>query len=143
MRSRTWSWDPASQVFLPAEDEIHASNFRIHILHDADQAFLDGEYERALDLYARVREDDDLQAWVDPSLEQAHLEAYAAFRIVHTHYALGKSEAAEQAFNSLLDSFPEGTPGYAFVQMALAFHEEVDQSGNLNMACLSAQAFAE
>ena len=86
-RTRVWDYFPNSGLWEIADDYLGASPYRIHVLHDADQAMYRGEYAVAISLYRRVAEDPSFSDWVEPEAEQAALAAFARYRIV-TIYAL-------------------------------------------------------
>jgi hypothetical protein len=140
--SRTWVWDAAAGAFVLAEEARLPSDFRIHILHDADRAATRGDYERAIELYQQVITDEGLDDWVDPATERANLSAYAHFRTVHAHLARGDVEAAQSAFQRLQASFPPGSTGDGYAVMGEAFWNEYERSRDLASACEAAQRYA-
>jgi hypothetical protein len=139
---RQWSWDAASEAFLPSPDQPLPSHFRIHVLFDADQAVEDGQLDRALDLYNQVIDDDELDDWIDPIAERAVLSAYASFRLIHTNLLLGDRDTAENIQHSLRDQTPVDSPGMGFVEMADTFWSEYENTGELDTACTAAQTYA-
>ncbi|MCB9136526.1 MAG: hypothetical protein H6636_13960, partial [Anaerolineales bacterium] len=70
---RTWTYDAAQGVWVFAKDTLAPSNFRIHLLHDADTAANQGNDAQALEWYDRVINDNSLLDFVDPETEQANL----------------------------------------------------------------------
>jgi len=140
--TRRWTWDPGTGSFLPAPDLFLPSPFRIHLLHDADQAVRDSEYNQALEFYSFVIEDDELQGWGDPAAEREILGAYASFRIIHTQLLEADLNSAEATYTALQINYPPGSLGYDFAQMAEAFWSDYQASNDLFSACLAAQSFA-
>jgi hypothetical protein len=140
--TRSWIWNPETGGFLPTPDDFLPSPFRIHLLLDADQFVKDRSYDRALDFYVRVIEDDGLQDWGDPEYERATLGAYASFRLIHTHLLLADSESAEIAYTKLISNYPPGTIGYDFAQMGDDFWNQYRSTTDIISACVTAQAFA-
>jgi hypothetical protein len=82
---RHWAWDADLQSFIPTEDVLLPSSFRIHVLHDGDKALLGGEIELAIETYTLVRDDDELLDWIDPEFERANLSALAGFKLMLAH----------------------------------------------------------
>jgi len=141
--TRTWLWDPAGLSLVPDPDLALPPTFRIHVLNDADQADLAGDYTTALELYARVVNDDSLQDWVDPAGERANLSAYALFRQLLTQLELADSTAAQAAYLTLQNAYPPASPGGAYGLLGQAFWTAYQASGSLGLACAQAQAFAQ
>lgn len=142
-RAATWMF-----YFLPEQDlwhsdgmELAASNFRIHVLNDADAAAQAGDYPQALLLYQRVIHDTTLQDWMNPAKEQADLGAYARFKIYAIYTVRGLSDFSQIALNDLTVSVSEGTPQYVFVEMALAFQRAFTDEGAA-AGCAAVQALA-
>jgi hypothetical protein len=132
--TRTWVWDPTGLSLVPGPDLALPSTFRIHVLNDADQADLTGDYTTALELYARVVNDDSLQDWVDPAGERANLSAYAMFRQVLTQLQLADSTAAQAAYLALRDVYPPASPGGAYGLLGQAFWTAYQASGSIGLA---------
>jgi tetratricopeptide (TPR) repeat protein len=141
-RTRTWSWDPASQTYVPGADVLLESNFRIHVLHDADQAAAMGDFAEALALYGQVIEDDALDDWISGNQGRANLSAFAMYRRVLTFLRWGKPVEAQAAYQALLAAHPAGSPGSAYAQMAEAFWSAYQSEADLAKACTVAQGFA-
>jgi len=141
--TRTWDWDPTGLSLVPGSDLALPSTFRIHVLNDADQADLSGDYTTALELYGRVVNDDSLQEWVDPVGERANLSAYALFRQVLTQLQLADSSTAQAAYLALQDAYPPASPGGAYGLLGQAFWTAYQASGSIGLACAQAQAFAQ
>jgi hypothetical protein len=139
---RTWEWNSDTGSFLPAPDEFLPSPFRIHLLHDADQAVKERNYDSALTSYSEVINADALQDWADPVTEREVLGAYASFRLIHTYLLIADTDSAEAAYNDLITNYPPASLGYAFAQMGEVFWGEYQASSDIISACVSAQAFA-
>lgn len=139
---RTWSWDPHLQRFVVTRETTLSTNYRIHVLHDADRAYLEGNYALAQDLYYRVASDDSLEDWGAVESGRQNLAAYAAFRTALTYLRMGSPGDALAAYRILQNEYPEGSAGYGYAQMARAFWEEYAASDDLALACAAAQAFA-
>jgi hypothetical protein len=140
---RHWLWDEDLQSFIPLEDIRLPSSFRIHVLHDADQALLLGDVEAAIKGYTQVREDDLLLEWVDPERERTNLAAYAGFKLILAHILENDLIAAESALEDLQFQYPDGEAGAAFRAMAESFWDEYLLTKEVDASCMTAQAFAE
>lgn len=148
-RSVTWEWDQDAHLFRPRELELLPSTWRIHFIHDGDQAFTNGNYPQALDAYERVIHDTTLMDW--PSAEFApefaeqrpqELAAYARFRRILTHLKMDDFALAEVHYQDLIDNHSPGEPGAGFARMGEIFWEEFKISRDFNSACEEAQDFA-
>ncbi len=140
---RTWSWDPHAQRFVVTRETTLPTNYRIHVLHDADRAYLEGDYALAQDLYHRVVTDDSLDDWEAGESGRQNMAAYATFRKVLTYLRMGDQGDAQVAYGILQNGYPEGSAGRGYAQMARAFWEEYGASNDLALACAAAQTFAQ
>ncbi len=140
--SRRWKWSPESSTFLADHTKTLASNYRIHALLDADHAFRDADYPAALEGYRRVIEDDELDDWIAGQEGRANLSAYATFRIMLLHLVLQDFDAAAQVYGALQAQYTPDAPGSGFAEMARAFWNEYQSSGDLQQACAQAQVYA-
>lgn len=139
---RTWSWDAARGWFVVTSDVTLSTNYRIHVLQDADRADREGNYALAQDLYYRVVTDDSLDDWAYGEEGRQNLAAYATFRKVLTYLQMGDLGDAQVAYGILQNGHPSGAIGHSYAEMAQAFWEEYGASGNLAAACTAAQAYA-
>ncbi len=140
--TRVWAWDRAAGQWAPAGDVLGPSQFRVHVLHDADAAARRGDYEEALLLYGRVITDGTLDEWVQPELEQANLGAYARFKSVVMYSLLGQPDFAETVFQEMQRAYPPDIPPHAFTEMAEWFLEAF-QTGGEAAACEAARGYAD
>jgi hypothetical protein len=140
---RQWTWDEGQQAFLPSPDTYLSSNFRIHKLHDADQAAQNGDYEEAIELYTAVIEDDELLDYMEPTAERPQLAAYASFRLMLTYLLMNELSQAETIHSSIMTDYPAGSPASDFAGMADAFWNKYQSSMDIGSACLAAQSFAD
>lgn len=140
--TRTWSWDPQSGDFIVSNEIRETTNYRIHVLEDADQAASEGDYAAALDLYYRVITDDSLAGWVDPVTERANLTAYAMFREMLTRLLMNDLGDAQVDYGILQNSYPAGSTGNAYAAMAQAFWEKYVPTADVAAACAAARDFA-
>jgi tetratricopeptide (TPR) repeat protein len=139
--TRRWSLDQANGRWIAQADTQGASNFRIHILHDAEAAARAGAYEQALALYQRVVTDPTLDEWADPETERANLAAYARFKQVVVYTILGQADFAGIALDELQAAYPEDSRQDAYVLLAEAFYTGWE-SGSVEAGCAAAAAYA-
>jgi hypothetical protein len=97
-RTRTWTWDSSQQAFAPSGERLEPPRFRIHAVHDADDAFAEGDFAASLALDERVIADTSLLDWTANSGGPSDLAGYAAYRRVLTELASGSPEAARAEF---------------------------------------------
>jgi hypothetical protein len=121
MLERRWDWDPGQQLFIPQSERLLESNFRIHRLHDADDAANSGNLDGALALYRQVIDDPTLDDWVAGEDGHQQLAAYARFRVMLAILQIGDLGSAEEALGELQLAHPAGTPGAGFAGLGAAF----------------------
>lgn len=136
-----YAFEEASGVWSLHEQRAQPSPYRIHVLHDADDAAARAEYEQAVQRYRQVIDDSGLDDWVAVD-GGAAVRAYARFQIAAIAVVLQDETAVEAAFAELEASYPAGDPLHAFVEMAILFRNAF-ASGGLGAACTGAAGFAE
>lgn len=143
-RSSIWLWlyNPATARWLPAGGTPQPSEFRIHVLHDAEAAAGAGLLEQALADYRRVVLDDGLQEWIDPGAERASLSAYARFRQVVVFWRLDQPGRAEQVYQELAQSVQPGGAQQPYAEMADAFLQQA-RLGGLETGCRAVESYAQ
>lgn len=141
--SRVWTYDIGTGLFQLSHTYLHDSNFRIHWVHDADQAVFDGDLEIALDLYARVINDDNLDDWIAEQEGASTLAAYAMYRRVLTFLQLGQLENGRTELTLLQSSYQSEMSGYGYVELAQTLWDEYEASGDLALACVAAREFTQ
>jgi tetratricopeptide (TPR) repeat protein len=142
--------------------------FRFQAINDADLAFFQEEYAKALELFQQAIFDErlkdfspeireNLQAKWDTHLshqltptpvapdpnEYPRLAAYAYYRMIIIHTQLGELDAAKIQYDTALQKFPANNPGHAYVEMASAFWEAYNSSGKMANSCEAAIQYAE
>lgn len=137
-------WD--GEQYAIASQQPSASEYRIHVLHDGDDALLDGDYGTAVDLYQRAATDDGLLAWQYPS-EAAYLAAYARFKIMVAYAFNGDVSAAQNAHDALVSQYSSQPgdngqptpvfllPGGQFAEMTRLFWQDYALNRNPQLAC--------
>jgi hypothetical protein len=140
--TRTWHWSEAEMLFEIVEERLSEPTFRIHALHDADQAALHGDLNTALGGYSRVIEDPNLDDYPYAEEGRAQLSAYAIYRSMLLWILSGNLAQAETTLIFLQEAYPPGSPGGGFSALAgdvwLAYQAQPD----MVRACQTAQAYA-
>ncbi|TET96784.1 MAG: hypothetical protein E3J30_11015 [Anaerolineales bacterium] len=139
---RTWTWHAESGRFEVSGEALADPKYRIHVLHDADQAALEGDYETAAIGYLRVMEDGTLDDWSSGEDGRAALRAYAAFRLIVINVRIGNTANAEAGMLFLQAAYPPESPHHAYAELAENFWEAYQISGDPGEACLAAQRYA-
>jgi hypothetical protein len=139
--TRVFAFDAAQPGWRAVDERLGESNFRIHKLHDAEAAALNGAYIDALLLYQRVVSDDSLQDWSNPTAERANLAAYARYKMVVIYTLQAQPDFARLVLDELKAAEPENGPRYAYVEMALAFQRGFEQGG-VAAGCQAARRIA-
>ncbi|MEN8243106.1 MAG: hypothetical protein ABFS17_14425, partial [Chloroflexota bacterium] len=70
-QTKIWEYDPDEGLWKFASESLASSPFRIHLVHDADDAMLRGEYQIGSLLFAQVVTEEDLLDWLNPTEEAA------------------------------------------------------------------------
>lgn len=141
--TREWQWSKEESKFVLAGEQLAPPSFRIHLLHDADDAASAGNFDAALLMYQRVREDGRLDDWIKGETGYAELAAFAAYRQMTMYTVMGRLEEASQAVGFLQEAVPEGSPGYGMRLLAENYWGAFSQAQDLSAACASAQRFAD
>ena len=139
---RTWTWRSESGRFEVLEETLADPYFRIHALHDADQAALDSDFDAAIEAYSRVMEDGTLDDWISGEDGRAALRAYATFRQIVVFSIVDNMEDAEAGMLFLQAAYPPSSTYHAYAEMAEGFWETFLLSDDIVEACLSAQNYA-
>jgi tetratricopeptide (TPR) repeat protein len=164
--TKTFEWN--GETFMLSKQVFDPPQYRFQAVEDADYATLAGEYERAIELYRQVTEDDQLEWWSaergaylyqemyakwagleltatppapDPN-EYLSLTAYAQFRIMILHYLQGNELEAQSTYLSLLTDYPNGEVGAIYAQMAREFRRNFHITQSVGNACVEALAVA-
>lgn len=147
--------------------QVEPPQYRFQAAQDADAASLDGQYDKALDLYQQVIFSDKLDWWSEQQREHQksvlqaewsgsvtptplaqdyteynNLAAYAYYRMMLLHIIRGWLTEAETVYHTLQEKFPSGSEGSAYAEMATAFWEEYRTSQNMALSCQKAIAYA-
>ncbi|HET7089322.1 MAG TPA: hypothetical protein VFL17_11765, partial [Anaerolineae bacterium] len=125
-RTATETWDWNGSQYVKVAGSISSPEYRIHVVHDADDLLLSGDVAGAISLYSRVITDDTLRDWlleigVEKPDDHANLTAYAWYRIMLAHTWSGDAASAQEAFDRLSADFPAGAPGHEYQELAQVF----------------------
>lgn len=141
--NETWAFNGVAMGQTGATRE--PALYRVHALHDADDAFRRKDYGVAAALYNRVLSDASLLTWDGPGAlqeEQSALGAFAQFRLAQTVLAQGNVDRAKSAFASLA-SMPANAESQPYAAMSRAVSDALADSNDAAIACNTAVAFAE
>jgi len=143
--TETWDWNGAQYVKVGRE--LSAPEYRIHLVHDADDALLRGDLAGAIEMYDRVIGDDALKDWlaeigVEKPQDRANLTAYAWYGILLANIRLGDAASAQAAFDRVSADFPVGAPGNAYQRLAQILWSKVQETGSLGAACEAVNDYA-
>jgi hypothetical protein len=127
-RTEVYRWD--GHTYTLSETIYDPSNYLYFKVTDANQALLNGEYERAATLYREAIQNPDLDVWIEES-ERKELIAFARYRLALTYLLLNQIGEAESARDELLTQQPEHI--YAQVVSILWGTYLID--GNVMAAC--------
>lgn len=139
---RVWVFDPQTEVWFPAGETLGESNYRIHVLHDAETSALVEAYDEALLLYGRVVQDTTLEDWMEPETERANLGSYALFKTALVYLIQGNQEFAGSTFEQQAEAYPTGATGHAYVELVEAFQEAYAVEESVVQGCAAAREFA-
>jgi hypothetical protein len=134
-RMESYKWDGSSYVL---SDTVYApSNYLYFKVLDANQALLDGEYERAVLLYREAIDDDTLQIWMEEQ-EREDLAAFSRYRLALTYLLMGEVGLAQDAREELLNAQPDDI----YAQVVNVLWDAYAQDGDLRAACERVGEFA-
>lgn len=156
--TQIWAW--TGQNFALSQTITTDAEFRIHVIHDADDALARGDFETATALYLRVIGNEDLQSWTLPN-EASYLRAYAFYKLMVTHAVQYDQTEAGDYFDELVASYPPDPsfvgednedgepppeangPGSIYAELAIAFWDTFIAQNDHGVACQTASLFAQ
>ncbi len=140
-RTDIYSWD--GRTFALTETLWDPSPFRVHVFHDGDRALRRGDLRAAIACYQQVVTNPGLAESRLSDRSEAEdrrdLEAFAHYRLVTVHAALGDRNAAEEALQTLKTSYAD----HPCLALAEAFWKAWQADGNASAGCRAAQAHAD
>lgn len=134
---RRWGLQSDTGLYEIIQDELLPSDFRIHILHDAEQAAKEGDNENALFLYDQAVNEIGLKDWMDPGTERAVIGAYARFRIVQLLLIAGEEASIEDIIAEMEQMYPQSRY-LAMTRLLLVEYSK----GGFDEACRMVEDFA-
>ncbi len=140
--TQIWTWDAQARRYRQTREQIHQTDFRIHLLQDADRAALHGDHALAIGLYQQVIEDDALRGWLEPAEERRILRAYARYRQVVSALLEDDPETASGYLRALRKSVAEEAAASAYLDLAETFWNAYQLMGDIAFACQEARAYA-
>lgn len=159
-----YMWNGEGFVFYSGEPAPPV--YRFQAVQDADYAFFDGNYDKAVELYQDVIFSDKLDWWstdkyihinraFDAILnglatptplppddtEYNYLSAYARYRIMLIYVKRGWLSEAKVIYDNLQGQYALGKEGHVFAELATTFWNEYQNSNNLSSSCEKAIDF--
>ncbi len=136
-RSRTevYRWDGAAYTI--AEKTYDPSNYLYFKVLDANEALLDGSYQRAAALYEEAIRNPDLDVWMEES-EREELTAFARYRLCLTYLLAGQTADADLVRDELLREQPEDI----YAQVVTVLWDAYLAGADLRTACEAVTSFA-
>jgi len=106
--------------YQPTQVTLLPSEVRIHVLEDAQIAFDAGDYALALEYWDRAAHDPTLENYPSHYIEgqdqpEIYQPAYALYRAYALYLFLGEEQNAENIFQEIATTYPQGSPGSEFI----------------------------
>lgn len=154
-----YKWD--GTVYTLAETIKPIAEYRIHVIHDGDEALMAEDYSEAITQYRKAITSDRLLSWSYPG-EDLYLRAFGRYRLMLAYVRAGNLGAAQQAHDELIQVYtmppppapscdpaadplctpvPTATPyvppgeGLDFARMADLFWLDYSVNRNLRQSC--------
>lgn len=164
--STYYKWN--GQVFAPYKSEFTEPEFRFQAVQDADLAFTQQEYGKAVVLYQEAIFSDELRSYspeirenlraiweaqygevptptpypIEDPTEYPSLAAYAYYRIMLLHLVQGQEAEAESTYQTLQDTFGADPYAASYVEMATKFWEAYQSTNKMYDGCAAAIQYA-
>lgn len=142
-RTRIFTYNQQTGFWDFAEENLGPSNFRVHVLHDADIASRNGNYPLAQVFYDQVINDSELVDWMPEEHENEliNLQAYARYKLVVVYTLMEQQENAQRVFEAMVSIYPEGSDQRGYMEMAQTFLNLYNGT-NLDAACNAVHQYA-
>jgi hypothetical protein len=131
-----WDW-AGSGSYLLAQSQSDDPLYMIHVVHDADEAVANRNWNRAISLYLQVRDSRSLLTWVQPN-EREILKAYVTYRLIVVYARVSNTRNVQNITGSIATENPDGSAGVVYRDMAQAFTNDFLTNSNLTTACQAA-----
>jgi hypothetical protein len=144
-RGVTTTWTFVGGIYTRTAEAREPAVYRIHALHDGDDALRRQDYRQADASFGQVVNDPTLQAWdANPNIanEQQILGAFAYVRLIQSSALRGDTVGAQAAYDSLMRFAPADSPGYLYAQIGEAFYKSWIATQNIGQACAAAVQIA-
>ena len=164
--STYYKWN--GQIFAPYKSEFTEPEFRFQAVQDADLAFSQQEYGKAMDLYQEAIFSDELRSYspeirenlraiweaqygkeptptpypIDNPAEYPSLAAYAYYRIMLLHLVQGQEAEATSTYQTLQETFGADPYAAPYIEMATAFWEAYQFTQKMYDGCAAAIQYA-
>lgn len=145
-RGITATWSFNGQVFVKTSELREAPLYRIHALHDGDDALRRKDYRLADALFTQVASDGALQPWeANPNIsnEGQMLATFAYVRLMQSAAQRNDATGVQAWFDALNRAGPADSPGYLYAQLGAAFMERWNATQDVAQACAAAVAFGQ
>lgn len=142
----TWAFD--GSVFTRTSTVTSPAVYRIHALHDGDEAFQRKDFTQADTFYQQVVYDPNLKSWESMSTmkdEEKVLAAFALIRLMQTSAIRNDNVGVQTAYDSLVGAIPSGknAAGEIYLHMGKVFYDTFTQTDDYARACDAVVKFAE
>jgi hypothetical protein len=145
-RGITATWSFNGQAFVKASELREVPTYRIHALHDGDDAMRRKDYRLADAFFTQVANDPALQPWeANPNAanEGQILAAFAYSRLMQSAAHRNDATGVQAAYDSLNRVGPADSPGYLYAQLGSAFLQSWNATQNAAQACTAMIAAAQ
>ena len=132
-----WAWQPAQNQFALAETILDPSNYRFHLLYEANDLFAAGDYAAAIPNYVDVVENPSLDDGVGLIIQESTYgpsRQFAAFRLMIAYLQLGDSENATVWSGWLYSNYPNAH----ITEGVIAFWEDYNFNHSVASGCAAA-----
>ncbi len=151
-RGRKWIYEFTGNEVKLKSDELLPSTYRIHALEDGEIAIESGDFETAIELYAKAARDNtlidvltmsekDIQISQNIPLEKiqqtahAYQTSFAYFRELVLLVYLNRLNEAEKILAQIKNTYPKNESGNEFVDISLYFLEQTRSGLSASKAC--------
>jgi hypothetical protein len=137
-RQITATWSFNGNTFTQTQTTQESPTYRIHALHDGDEALRKKDYREADTQFLRVINDASLQTWdgnPNAQIEQQILSAFAYVRLMQSAALRNDDVGVQVAYDSLTRLAPADTPGFLYAQLGDTFFRTWSATKNAVQSC--------